>query len=80
MNEQVLKRTVGIKYLKMMIKIFKDKISALQKIQQDNKSILKLNKNLPDNTSKLNEENENKIPQFMTLSKLDWTIMKFMQG
>ena len=56
----------------MMLKIFKDKISALQKIQQDNKSILKLNKNLPDNTSKLNEENENKIPQFMTLSKLDW--------
>lgn len=72
MNEQVLKRTVGIKYLKMMIKIFKDKISTLQKIQQDNKNILKLNKNLPDNTSKLNEENENKIPQFMTLSKLDW--------
>ena len=72
MNEQVLKHTVGIKYLKMMIKIFKDKISALQKIQQDNKSILKLNKNPPDNTSKLNEENENKIPQFMTLSKLDW--------
>lgn len=56
----------------MMLKIFKDKISALQKIQQGNKSILKLNKNLPDNTSKLNEENENKIPQFMTLSKLDW--------
>ena len=56
----------------MMIKIFKDKISALQKIQQDNKSILKLNKNPPDNISKLNEENENKIPQFMTLSKLDW--------
>ena len=72
MNEQVLKHTVGIKYLKMMIKIFKDKISALQKIQQDNKNILKLNKNPPDNTSKLNEENENKIPQFMTLSKLDW--------
>jgi flagellar protein FlaI len=56
----------------MMLKIFKDKISVLQKIQQGNKSILKLNKNLPDNTSKLNEENENKIPQFMTLSKLDW--------
>jgi len=56
MNEQVLKHTVGIKYLKMMIKIFKDKISALQKIQQDNKSILKLNKNPPDNTSKLNED------------------------
>lgn len=55
----------------MMLKIFKDKISALQKIQQDN-SISKLNKNPPDNISKLNEENENKIPQFMTLSKLDW--------
>lgn len=56
----------------MMLKIFKDKISALQKIQQDNNSISKLNKNPPDNISKLNEENENKIPQFMTLSKLDW--------
>ena len=72
MNEQVLKRIAGINYLKMMLKIFKDKISALQKIQQDNKSILKLNKNPPDNISKLNKENENKIPQFMTLSKLDW--------
>ena len=56
----------------MRRKIFKDKISALQKIQYDNKSILKLNKNLPDSIPKLNEENENKIPQFMTLSKLDW--------
>jgi len=56
----------------MRLKIFKDKISALQKIQYDSKSILKSNKNLPDSTSKLNEENENKIPQFMTLSKLDW--------
>ena len=56
----------------MRIRIFKDKISILQKIQYDNKSILKSNKNSPDNISKLNEENENKIPQFMTLSKLDW--------
>lgn len=56
----------------MRLKIFKDKISALQKIQYDNKSILKSNKNSSDNTSKLNEENKNKIPQFMTLSKLDW--------
>lgn len=56
----------------MRLKIFKDKISALQKIQYDNKSILKSNKNSPYNKSKLNEENENKIPQFMTLSKLDW--------
>ncbi len=56
----------------MRLKIFKDKISALQKIQYDNKGILKSNKNLSNNTSKLNEENKNKIPQFMTLSKLDW--------
>src|SRR3989338_5186276 len=56
----------------MMLKIFKDKILALQKTQYDNKNISKLNKNPPDNVSKLNEENENKIPQFMTLSKLDW--------
>ena len=56
----------------MRLKIFKDKIAALQKIQYDNKSILKSNKNSSNNTSKLNEENKNKIPQFMTLSKLDW--------
>jgi len=56
----------------MRIRIFKDKISILQKIQYDNKSILKSNKNSPDNISKLNEETENRIPQFMTLSKLDW--------
>ncbi len=56
----------------MMLKIFKDKILALQKTQYDNKSISKLNKNPLDNVSKLNVENENKIPQFMTLSKLDW--------
>ncbi|MEX2193626.1 MAG: type II/IV secretion system ATPase subunit [Nitrosarchaeum sp.] len=56
----------------MRLRIFKDKISILQKIQYDNKSILKSNKNSPDNIFKLNEETENKIPQFMTLSKLDW--------
>ena len=56
----------------MMLKIFKDKISVLQNIQHANRNISKLNKNLLDNTSKLNEENEIKIPQFMTLSKLDW--------
>ncbi|TAK27916.1 MAG: type IV secretory pathway protein [Nitrosarchaeum sp.] len=56
----------------MRLRIFKDKISLLQKIQYDNKSILKSNKNSPDNISKLNEETENRIPQFMTLSKLDW--------
>ena len=56
----------------MRLKIFKDKISALQKIQYDRKSILKSDKNLQNNISKLNEENNNKIPQFMTLSKLDW--------
>ncbi|HEY4681255.1 MAG TPA: type II/IV secretion system ATPase subunit [Nitrosarchaeum sp.] len=56
----------------MRLRIFKDKISILQKIQYDNKSILKSNKNSPDNISKLNEETENRIPQFMTLSKLDW--------
>jgi len=56
----------------MRLRIFKDKIPILQKIQYDNKSILKSNKNSPDNISKLNEETENRIPQFMTLSKLDW--------
>jgi flagellar protein FlaI len=54
----------------MSLKIFKDKISVLQKIQHVNKGILKLNKNPPNNISELDEKN--KIPQFMTLSKIDW--------
>jgi len=56
----------------MRLNIFKNKISALQKIQYDNKSILKSNEIQPNNSSKFIEESENKIPQFMTLSKLDW--------
>ena len=56
----------------MRLNIFKDKISALQKIQYDDKNIVKINGNASENTSKFVEEDEKKIPQFMTLSKLDW--------
>ncbi len=56
----------------MRLNIFKDKISALQKIQYDDKNIVKINGIASENTSKFVEEDEKKIPQFMTLSKLDW--------
>lgn len=56
----------------MRLNIFRDKISVLQKIQYDDKNIVKINGNASDSTSKFVEEDEKKIPQFMTLSKLDW--------
>lgn len=55
----------------MRLKIFKDKLSVLQKIQTDNKSTIKSDKNKSEKSSK-EVEVETKIPQFMTLSKLDW--------
>ncbi|MEC4848457.1 MAG: type II/IV secretion system ATPase subunit [Nitrosarchaeum sp.] len=56
----------------MRLNIFKDKISALQKIQYDHKNIAKSNETKVEKTSQFVKENEKKIPQFMTLSKLDW--------
>jgi flagellar protein FlaI len=70
MNEQALKHKVCIKYLKMRLNIFKDKITVLKTIHTD-KNILNINKD-SDKKLSINEETENKIPQFMTLSKLDW--------
>lgn len=56
----------------MRLNIFKNKISAVQKIQYDHKNIVKSNENKIEDTSQPVKENEKKIPQFMTLSKLDW--------
>ena len=56
----------------MRLNIFKNKLAALQKIQYDDKNILKINKNSSEESSKFVEQNENEIPKFMTLSKLDW--------
>lgn len=56
----------------MRLNIFKNKISAVQKIQYDHKNIVKSNENKTEDTSQPVKENEKKIPQFMTLSKLDW--------
>ncbi|CAD6521354.1 Type IV secretory pathway component [metagenome] len=70
MNEQALKHKVCIKYLKMRLNIFKDKITVLKSTHTD-KNILNINKD-SNKTLVINEETENKIPQFMTLSKLDW--------
>lgn len=56
----------------MRLNIFKSKISALQKIQHDDKNIVKINEGVSENLSKFIEDDEKKIPKFMTLSKLDW--------
>lgn len=56
----------------MRLNIFKNKISAVQKIQYDHKNIVKSNENKIEDTSQPVKENEKKVPQFMTLSKLDW--------
>ncbi len=56
----------------MRLNIIKDKISALQKIQYNHKNIAKSNETKVEKTSQFVKENEKKIPQFMTLSKLDW--------
>ncbi len=56
----------------MRLNIFKNKISAVQKIQHDHKNIVKSNENKIEDTSQPVKESEKKIPQFMTLSKLDW--------
>ncbi|QLH10712.1 type II/IV secretion system ATPase subunit [Nitrosarchaeum sp. AC2] len=56
----------------MRLNIFKNKISAVQKIQYDHKNIVKSNENKIEDISQPVKENEKKIPQFMTLSKLDW--------
>ena len=57
--------------MKLRLKIFKDKLSVLQKLQTINKSIIKSNK-ITEKIPKKVEEIEKKIPVFMTLSKLDW--------
>jgi len=55
----------------MRLKILKDKLSVLQKLQIQTKNIVKSNK-ITKTISEKVEEDETKIPQFMTLSKLDW--------
>jgi len=55
----------------MRLKILKDKLSVLQKLQRQNKSIIKSEKNT-ETISEKSGGSETKIPQFMTLSKLDW--------
>jgi flagellar protein FlaI len=55
----------------MRLNIFKEKLSELQKLQVETKEITKSIKNQPETISN-NAENNAKIPQFMTLSKLEW--------
>ncbi len=54
----------------MRLNILTDKLSVLQKLQTQTKNIVKSKKITGKTISKVEEEI--KIPQFMTLSKLDW--------
>ncbi|MEK0338275.1 MAG: type IV secretory pathway protein, partial [Nitrosopumilus sp.] len=56
----------------MRLKILKDKLLVLQKLHTKNKNIVKSNKNTTETILEKSESSETKIPQFMTLSKLDW--------
>ena len=71
MNEHALKRIRDVLNLKLRLNIFKEKLSGLQKLQVEPKEIIKQDKNKKEIDSK-NEEKDTKIPQFMTLSKLEW--------
>ncbi len=71
MNEHALKRVRDVLNLKLRLKIFKEKLSGLQKLQVEPKGIIKEDKIKKEKDSK-NEEKDTKIPQFMTLSKLEW--------
>lgn len=71
MNEHALKRIRDVLNLKLRLNIFKEKLSGLQKLQVEPKEIIKQDKNKKETDSK-NEEKDTKIPQFMTLSKLEW--------
>jgi archaeal flagellar protein FlaI len=57
--------------LKLKFNIFKDSLSALQKLQPINKIQPKLKKITPKTISEELEDDFN-IPKYMTLSKLDW--------
>jgi len=57
--------------LKLKFSIIKDSLSALQKLQPTSKPELKLKKTNPDKILK-EKEKDSSIPQYMTLSKLDW--------
>nr|WP_297472045.1 type II/IV secretion system ATPase subunit [Nitrosopumilus sp.] len=71
MNEHALKRIRDVLNLKMRLNIFKEKLSELQKLHVETKEVVKPIKNQPETVSN-NTENNAKIPQFMTLSKLEW--------
>ncbi len=68
MNEQALKHITCLNFLKMRLKVFKEKFLALPKAQVESR--LKQNDTSVHETKPITSEE--KIPQFMTLSKLDW--------
>jgi len=78
MNEQALKHIILICNFILKLNILKDKLSILQKLQTEPINFAKsftIKKPKSTSTTKRNlseVEDEPKIPQFMTLSKLEW--------
>ncbi|WP_299290599.1 type II/IV secretion system ATPase subunit [Nitrosopumilus sp.] len=56
----------------MKFTIIKDKLSVLEKLQTDSKIFTKSKKTLQKPKRVNSNQKEKKVPQFMTLSKLDW--------
>ncbi len=71
MNEHVLKHTTFVDNLKLKFSIIKNGLSALQKLQTEKKTNLKSKINRSNQVSEISKD-DLKIPQYMTLSKLDW--------
>jgi flagellar protein FlaI len=63
----------------LRLNIFKDKLGILQKMQIQKKNIVKPIKETIQGNS-INVEPERKIPQFMTLSKLEWDTNEIHAG
>ena len=71
MNEHVLKHTTFVYNLKLKFSIIKNGLLALQKLQTEKKTNLKSKINRSNQVSEISKD-DLKIPQYMTLSKLDW--------
>ena len=70
MDEQVLKHITCTQNLKLRLNIFKDRFSGLQNLQINGKEKSDEKLRVSEKTS--NSSKDEKIPQFMTLSKLEW--------
>jgi len=71
-NERTMVKThnLHVRIYKMNLNILKKKIIPLEKISLESKSFLKLDKVFKSKSNEVKEENS--IPNFMTIAKLDW--------